>query len=515
MATERLLMRKIREILRLKWTAGRRHRQIARALHVGLGTVSEVVRGAAAAGLEWEQVAALSDAELEAALYGRPRRALRTPLPDPAAMDLELKKPGVTLQLLHVEYRERHPDGYGYTQFCDHYRRWKRTQRVVMRQVHRAGEKLFTDFAGQKAHWIDPETGAVHEAELFVAVLGASNFTYAEALESQRVPHWIAAHTRALEACGGVPAVVVPDQLKSAVTGPCRYEPTIQRTFEEWAAHYGTLILPARPAHPRDKAKVEAGVLVAERWILARLRHQQFFSLAELNARIAELLAALNARLMRRYGQSRRALFDTLERPVLRPLPAERFTYAEWSRVKVSIDYHVQLDHAYYSVPYQLAGTHLDARLAATTVELFQRGVRVAAHARASHRGQYRTAAAHMPSAHRAHRDWSPSRLIAWAATVGPSTAALVEAILADRPHPEQGYRSCLGIMRLARGYGAERLDAAAARALAAKARSYKHVESILKNGLDRIAPRTTPSPTAPATPPVIHEHLRGKDYYH
>ena len=503
MATERLPMRKTREILRLKWTEGRRHRQIARALRVGVGTVSDVVRAAAAAGLDWERVAALGEAELEAALYGTPRRALRTPLPDPAAMDLELKKPGVTLQLLHVEYRECHPDGYGYTQFCDHYRRWKRTQRVVMRQVHRAGEKLFTDFAGQRPHWIDPETGEVHEVELFVAVLGASNFTYAEALESQRVPHWIAAHTRAVEHCGGVPAVVVPDQLKAAVTGPCRYEPTIQRTFEEWAAHNGTVILPARPAHPRDKAKVEAGVLVAERWILARLRHQQFFSLAELNLRIVELLADLNARVMRRYGQSRRALFDALERPALRALPAQRFTYAEWTRVKVSIDYHVQVDAAYYSVPYQLVGERLDARAAATTVELFQRGERVAAHARATRRGQYRTEPAHMPSAHRQHRDWSPSRLIAWAAKVGPSTAALVEAILADRPHPEQGYRSCLGIMRLARGYGAERLEAAAARALAARARSYKHVESILKHGLDRLAARTPPT-AAPATP-VVH----------
>lgn len=516
MATERLPMHKAREILRLKWTEARRHRQIARALHVGVGTVSDVVRAATGAGLDWAQVAALSEAELEAALYGRPRRARRTPLPDPAAMDLELKKPGVTLQLLHVEYRERHPDGYGYTQFCEPYRRWKRTQRVVMRQVHRAGEKLFTDFAGQRPHWLDPETGERHEAELFVAVLGASNFTYAEALESQRVPHWIAAHTRALEHCGGVPAVVVPDQLKSAVTGPCHYEPTIQRTFEEWAAHYGTVILPARPAHPRDKAKVEAGVLVAERWILARLRHQQFFSLAELNAGIAARLDDLNARVMRRYGQSRRALWEALERPALQALPPQRFTYAEWSRVKVSIDYHVQVAHAYYSVPYQLVGTHLDARCAATTVELFARGVRVAAHVRATRRGQYRTDAAHMPSAHRAHRDWSPSRLIAWAATVGPTTAALVEAILADRPHPEQGYRSCLGIMRLARGYGAARLEAAAARALAARARSYKHVESILKHGLDRL-PAPAPPAAAPATSatPVVHEHLRGKDYYH
>ncbi len=513
MATERLPMRKHREILRLKWTEGRRHRQIARALRVGVGTVSDVVRAAADTGLDWERVATLSESELEAAIYGTARRALRTPLPEPAWMDGELKKPGVTLQLLHAEYRERHPDGYGYTQFCEHYRRWKRTQRVVMRQVHRAGEKLFTDFAGLKPHWIDPETGEVHEAELFVAVLGASNLTYAEALESQRVPHWIAAHTRAVEYCAGVPAAVVPDQLKAAVTGPCRYEPTIQRTFEEWAAHYGTVILPARPAHPRDKAKVEAGVLVAERWILARLRHQSFFSLAELNARIAELVEELNARVMRRYGKSRRALFEELERSALRPLPGQRFTYAEWTRVKVSIDYHVQVDHAYYSVPFRLVGEHLDARCAAATVELFQRGERVAAHARAVRRGQYRTDAAHMPSAHRQHRDWSPSRLIAWAAKVGPSTAALVEAILADRPHPEQGYRSCLGIMRLARGYGAERLEAAAARALAARARSYKHVESILKHGLDRLPARTTaPSST---TPPAAHEHIRGKDYYH
>ena len=314
MATERLPMRKIKEILRLKWLEGRRHRHIARALQVSVGKVSAVVRRAAAVGLEWERVAPLSEAELEAAIYGAVGRPLKTPLPDPAWMDLELKKPGVTVQLLHVEYRERYPAGYGYTQFCAHYRRWKTRQKLVMRQVHRAGEKLFTDFAGKKPHWIDPTTGEVREAELFVAALGASNLTYAEALESQQVPHWIAAHTRALEYCQGVPELVVPDQLRSAVTGPCRYEPVIQRTFEEWGRHYGTVILPARPAHPRDKAKVEAAVLVAERWILARLRHQRFFSLAELNARIAELREDLNGRTMRRYGKSRRALFDELER---------------------------------------------------------------------------------------------------------------------------------------------------------------------------------------------------------
>jgi transposase len=515
MATERLPMRKIKEILRLKWCEGRRHRHIARALKVRVGKVSAVVQRAAEVGLEWEHVEKLGEAELEAAIYGAVSRKLKAPLPDPAWMDLELKKAGVTLQLLHVEYREHHPDGYGYTQFCEHYRRWKKKQKLVMRQVHRAGEKVFTDFAGKKPHWIDPTTGEAHEVELFVAALGASNLTYAEALESQKVAHWIAAHTRALEYFQGVPELVVPDQLRSAVTGPCRYEPEIQRTFEEWGRHYGTVILPARPAHPRDKAKVEAAVLVAERWILARLRHQSFFSLAELNQRIAELVEDLNARVMRRYGQSRRELFEELERTTLKPLPSQRFTYAEWTWAKVSIDYHVDLERSYYSVPYQLVGQKLESRISASTVELFHQGERVAAHARSMRRGKYTTDPAHMPSAHRKHLEWSPSRLIAWAAnTVGPSTAALVEAILADRPHPEQGYRSCLGIMRLARGYGAERLEAAAARALAARARSYKHVESILKHGLDRLPSKSTAASSS-SPPPAAHENIRGKDHYH
>lgn len=511
MATERLSMRKIKEILRLKWAERRRHRHIARALKVGVGTVSEVVRRTASAGLDWARAESLGEAELETLVYGEVRRKQRAPLPDPAWMDGELKKPGVTLQLLHVEYRESHPDGYGYTQFCEHYGRWKKRQRVVMRQVHRAGEKLFTDFSGKKPHWIDPATGEIQEVELFVAVLGASNYTYAEALESQKVPCWLAGNTRALEYFQGVPELVIPDQLRSAVSVPCRYEPAVQRTFEEWGAHYGTVILPARQRKPRDKAKVEAGVLVAQRWILARLRNQSFFSLAELNERIAELLEDLNARVMRRYGKSRRELFDELERPVLKALPAQRFSYAEWKIARVNIDYHAEVDHSFYSAPFRLVHHQLDARVSATTVELFERGERVAAHARALRRGQFITEPSHMPSSHRQHLEWSPSRLIAWAAKVGSSTAALVEAILADRPHPEQGYRSCLGIMRLAKRYGAERMEAAAARALAARARSYKHVDSILKHGLDRLP---AASVSKPPPPPISHENIRGEDYY-
>ena len=512
MATERLPMRKIRDILRQKWLLGRRHRQIARALAVGVGTVSAVVGRAADAELTWEQVETLSESELEQRLYAAVAKRVGTPLPEPQTIDLELKKPGVTLRLLHLEYREAHPDGYGYTQFCDHYRRWKKRQRVVMRQTHRAGEKLFSDYAGKKPHWIDPMTGEVHEAELFVAVLGASNYTYAEATETQKIGDWCGSHTRALEYIGGATDLVVPDQLKSAVTTASRYEPEIQRTFQEWASHYGTVILPARPARPRDKAKVEVAVQIVERWVLARLRHQQFFSLGELNARIRELVEELNARIMRRYDKSRRQLFEELDRPVLKALPAERFVVAEWKQVRLHIDYHVAIEYHYYSAPHQLVHQDLDARITTTTVELFLKGQRVAAHPRSLVRGHYTTEPAHMPKAHLRHAEWSPARLIRWAQKIGPMTAQLVEAILHDRPHPEQGYRSCLGIMRLGRGYGAERLEAACTRAFLARARSYRHVESILKAGLDRLPAK----PAAPAAPRAsdLHENVRGQSYY-
>lgn len=516
MATERLPMRKIKEILRMK-AEGRRHRHIARALKVGVGTVSEVVQRVAAAGLDWEQAQKLCEVELEAAVYGQVSRTKRAPLPDPAWMDRELKKPAVTLQLLHVEYRENHPDGYGYTQFCEHYRRWNKSQRLVMRQVHRGGEKMFTDFSGKKPHWTDPDTGEVHEAELFVAVLGASNYTYARALPDQKVASCLLGNTGALEYFDGVPELVVPDQLRSEVGAPCRYEPGLHRTIEEWAAHYATAVLPARPRKPRDKASVEAGVQVAQRWILARLRNQTFFSLDELNERIAELLEDLNTRVMRRYGKSRRELFEELDRPVLKPLPDAPFRYAEWKTVTVNIDYHVEVDHSFYSAPFQLYKHKLEARLSAFTVELFEHGERVAVHQRSQRRGQFVTNPAHMPSSHRKHLEWSPSRLISWAATVGSSTAALVEVILADRPHPEQGYRSCLGIMRLAKRYGGERMEAAAARALGARARSYKHVESILKHGLDRL-PKSSVSPSSGqgrrVAPSIVHENIRGEQYY-
>jgi transposase len=513
MAAERLSMRQIREILRQKWALGLSHRAVAQSLGIGLGTISSVLTRAQGAGLDWPQAEPLPEAVLEGRLYGRPDVAgqRERPAPDCAWIHAERRRPGVTLELLHLEYLERHPDGYRYTRFCDLYRAWLTRRRLTMRQVHRAGEKCFVDYAGQRPRLIDPMTGEVVAVELFVAALGASNYTYAEATSTQQVPDWIASHVRAFAFFGGVPAAVVCDQLKSGVVLPCRYEPGLQRTYEDLAQHYGTAILPARPAKPRDKAKIEAGVLVAERWILARLRHETFFSLGALNARIAELRAELNRRPMRLYRASRRELFERLDQLALRPLPTEPFVYGEWQRARVNIDYHVEVHRHYYSVPYTLVHEGVEARVSASTVEIFHRGARIAAHLRNDTPGRHTTIPAHMPKAHQHHLEWTPTRLIQWAETIGPQTAALVTAILADRPHPEQGYRSCLGLLRLSRRDGVARLEAACTRALAVGARSYRHVDSILKHGLDRLP---TSGPAEPRRLAPLHEHLRGRDYY-
>jgi transposase len=511
MATERLPMRHVREILRQKLVLERSNRQVAASLGISSGAVSGAAVRARALGLDWEKVTALGDDALEDRLYG-PRNVRREgrPLPDPAYLHVELRRVGVTLQLLHLEYLEQHPTGFRYTAFCAHYRAWLDAQRVTMRQVHRAGDKLFVDYSGKRPRIVDAETGEATEVELFVAVLGASNFTYAEATRSQTIADWIGSHVRALHDLGGVPKAIVPDQLKSGVTRSCRYEPGVQRTYEEMACHYGTTVLPARPRSPRDKAKVEGGVLIAQRWVLAKIRNQIFFSLDALNERIAELICELNARVMRIYGASRRDLFERLDKPAMGPLPETRFITSEWKTARINIDYHVEFDHHFYSVPSTLARQEIDLRATASTVEIYLRGERVASHLRSTRRGQHSTTPDHMPKAHRAHAEWTPSRILGWAATLGPETAKLAEAILATRPHPEQGYRSCLGILRLSKKYGSERVEIACGRAMAVGARSYRHVESILKHGLDRLAPTDVAG-----TPRPAHENIRGRGYYH
>jgi len=513
MATERLSMRTTREILRQRWALGRPVRAVAASTGRSVGAIHATERRAREASLDWAAIDGMPDAALDAALYQRPAAAgprTKRDEPDCAYLHTERRKPGVTLQLLHFEYLEQHPDGYRYTQFCEIYRTWLRRRRLSMRQLHRAGEKGFVDYAGKTPSLTDPVTGERTPVELFVYALGASSYTYAEATLTQQLPDWIASHTRAFAYFGGSPAATVCDQLKSGVTTPCRYEPGVHRLYAEMATHYGTTILPARPAHPRDKPKVEVAVQVAERWIVARLRHETFFALAAMNERIADLLEQLNAKPMRHYGgASRRDLFEKLDRPALRPLPSEPFEYAEWKRAKVNIDYHIAVEHHAYSVPHPLVHAEVEARLTAAMVEVFERGQRVAVHRRSFQRGGFTTDPAHMPKSHQAHAEWTPSRFQRWAATIGPETAALVTAILTSRPHPEQGYRSCLGLFRLSKRYAPSRLEAACARALAAGARSYRHVDAILKRGLDR----TTDTPATASVPD--HDNIRGRDYYH
>jgi transposase len=504
-------MRNTREILRQKWLLGRSHRAIAASTGVSVGAVSLALSRAAEAELHWEIVETLDDETLERRLYPSSPATTSRAEPDCTWIHRERHRPGVTLELLHHEFLAQHPDGLRYTAFCDRYREWLGRRGLVMRQQHHAGEKLFVDYSGKKARIVDPTTGEIEEVELFVAALGASNYTYAEATYTQRGPDWIGSHVRALEYFGGAPAALVPDQLKSGVTRACRYEPETQRTYEELAQHYGTTVLPARPAHPRDKAKVEVAVQIAQRWLLARIRDEVFHSLAALNARLRELLVDLNARVMRRYGKSRRELFDALEKPALRPLPASRFEYSDWAKARVNIDYHVLVDGHLYSVPYRLVHEPVEARVTADAVEILHGRARVASHRRSYVKGGFTTLAEHMPSSHRAHAEWTPSRIVSWAAKVGDATRELCEAILADRPHPEQGFRSCLGILRLGKRYGDARLEAACRRAVSVRARSYRHVESILKHGLDRAPMHDEPAPQLTLT----HENVRGRDYYH
>lgn len=513
MPTERVSMRKIREILRLKWSCGLSHRQVAQSCGVARPTVTEYMQRAQAAGLSWPLPAELDDSALERLLFPAlvPSRLPPRALPDWAWVHQELKRKGVTLFLLWQEYKAICPEGYGYTWFCTHYQAWAQKLDVVMRQEHRAGEKLFVDYAGQTVPVQDPVSGTIHQAQIFVAVLGASSYTYAEATWTQSLPDWIGAHVRAFTFFGGVPELIVPDNVKSGVTQAHRYEPDLNPTYQEMAAHYGAAVVPARVRKPRDKAKVESAVLLVERWILARLRHQTFFSLAALNTALPSLLEVLNQRPFKKLPGSRLGLFETLDRPALKPLPATPYEYAEWKKARVNIDYHIEVDGHYYSVPYQLVRQQVEVRLTANCVECFYKGQRVSSHRRSTHKGRHTTLPEHMPKAHQHYLDWTPERLVRWAQTTGPATAQLVATILASRPHPQQGFRSCLGIMRLGKTYGQERLEAACQRALALDACTYKSLESILKHGFDR-------HPLTPdrVSPPLIHHpNIRGPEYYH
>ncbi|MDF0523443.1 IS21 family transposase [Bradyrhizobium yuanmingense] len=513
MPAERAPMRKVREVLRLRHALGVSDRQIAVTVGISRSTVGEYLRRAAVIGITWPVPEGMDDGELERRLFTSPtfEEKPARPLPDWTAVHRELKRRGVTLLLLWEEYRAEHADGYGYSRFCDLYRKWSETISPTMRQVHGPGEKLFVDFAGDTVPVFDAATGAQRLAHVFVAVLGASNYTFAEARWSEGLADWIGLHVNALRTIGGVPKAIVCDNLKAGVTATCRYEPGINRTYQELAEHYGTAILPARPRKPRDKAKVEVAVQIVQRFVLARLRNRQFFSLDELNAAIREAVADLNARIMRKLGVSRNELFAQIDKTALKALPPLPYQYAEWKKCRVAPDYHVEIAGHYYSVPSRLIREELEARITDRTIEILHKGVRVASHARSDVPHRHTTIPEHMPSAHRRYAEWTPTRIKREAAKIGPATIALVEAIMKAKPHPEQGFRACLGILRLARSYGSARVEAGCRRGNDIGATSYGSIKSILQHGLDRAYANDRP----PDDPPIRHGNIRGTDYYH
>ncbi len=513
MPRKRLSMRKIREVLRLKYYCNRSIREISGSCGIGRGTVGDYLHRAKAAGLSWPLPDELSDTALEQQLF--PSTASQVSpsrfVPDFHDVHKELQsRKHVTLILLWQEYKEQHPDGYQYSWFCHSYRDWSARLDVVMRHEHRAGEKLFVDYAGQTVDIVDSETGEIHNAQIFVAVLGASNYTYAEATFSQKIEDWIGSHVRAFSYIGGVPEAVVPDNLKSGVSKTCLYEPDINPTYNDLARHYQTVILPARVRKPRDKAKAEAGVLLVERWILAKLRKHTFFSLADLNREIGKLLHLLNSRTFKKLNGSRQSLFEEIDKPALKPLPASHYELAYWKKATVHLDYHVEVEGYYYSVPHTLVKKKIDIRYTQNTVECFYSNKRVASHLRKVPRGRHATIKEHMPLKHQKYLEWTPERFKRWAAKIGPETVILTELLLLKKTHPQQAYRTLLGILRLGKSYGEKRLESACKRALHINSLSYRSVESILKSGLDQ-----KPLPGANSKKePVKHKNIRGAKYY-
>jgi transposase len=512
MAQRRLSVRKTKEILRLKAEARLGNHKIARALGISAATVWEALMRAEAAGLTWPLPEGMTEGELERRLYPSASTAARKNayVPDWSEIGWELRKKHVTLRLLWEEYKILHPDGYEYSWFCQHFRGYQKTIDLVMRQEHKLGERAFIDWAGDTIPVIDTETGEVRPCYLFLAVLGASNYTFAEPTLSQDLAAFLALHVHMFEFFGGVPELLVPDNLKTGVTSPSYYEPDLNPAYTALAEHYGCCVLPTRPGRPRDKAKVEAGVLFAERRIMAVLRHRRFFSLEEVRAAVAIELDRLNDRVFQKLPGSRKSVFTTEEQPVLRPLPDRPYEHRDRKRARVHIDYHVELFGHYYSVPYRLTREEVEIRYTTTLVEIFHQGVRVASHPRSDTRGRATTEVEHMPAKHRHYLEWTPERFESWAKKIGPETERLVLAVMARYRHPALGYRSCLGILRLEQRYGAARLEAAAERTLSFGGASYKSVSHILQSGLDQ-------KPGAgrlPAPEPLFHANLRGPDYF-
>ena len=508
MARRRLSMRKTREIIRLHATTELSRRQIAQSCGVSPTSVGKILSLARAAGLGWP-LPELSDSELARRLHDRGAElGAGRPLPDFVQVAGELRRKGVTLRLLWEEYRRNQPeDGYRYSQFCEYFRRWRRAQSPTMRFEHKAGEKAFVDWAGATLRWTDGKTGSEQKAYLFVAVLGASNYTYAEVFRDMSLPSWTRAHVGAFEWFGGVPALIVPDNTKTAVTRPCRYDPELNPTYQQLAEHYGTAVLPARVKKPRDKAKAENAVQNASRWIVAALRDQQFLSFGQLRQAVRTKLGELNDRPFSKMEGSRRSVFEHQEAPALKPLPGTPFNFGVWRKASVYIDYHIQFDSHYYSVPYRYVGQQIDVRLTDSCVEAFHDGLRIAAHPRSFVRGKASTLPEHRTQAQRQMIEQSAEDLVCQAESIGPRCAEALREIQGSYPHAEMSFRGCQGILRLARRYSRERLEAACSRALEHGICRYKTVRNMLENRREGSDPQKLP-------PPIKHRNIRGGSYY-
>jgi transposase len=511
MARETLSMRKLSEVLRLSLEQKLSVRQIARSCCLARSTVADYLGRARAAGLGWPLAEGMDEVRLSTLLFpvrqgtGEARSGL-----DMRHIREEMRGQHVTLQLLWEEYRKSTPEGYSYSQYCQLYRNWLGKQAISLRQEHRAGEKLFVDFAGDALAIRDAKNGTVTLGNLFVAVLGCSNYTYAEVTPTQQLPDWIGGQVRMLEFIGGVPLVVVPDNTKTAVNRACWYDPDINLTYQEMAEYYGFAVIPARRGKPRDKAKVEGGVLIAERWILAALRHQVFFSFGEANTAVGKLLKQFNDHPFKKLPGCRREVFERMERPVLKPLPPRAYEMGEWKTGGVNVDYHFEVDGHYYSVPHRLIRQRVSARYTRSGVEIFHQSKRVAVHARSAAKGHHTTLAEHRPPAHQKYLEWTPERIESWAMTIGVNCRAAVRQIMASRPLPEHGFRPCMGVIRLGKRYGNERVERACERALRLNIANYRNIDNMLKSGRDKIPLAAEP----PAPVVVAHDNVRGAEYY-
>lgn len=505
-------MRKIREILRLKWQCQCSNYLIACSIGISSSTVSECLRRAKEANLNLQLLEQIDDNELEKLLYPPAKKITPTEYGeiDWCYIHQELKRKHVTLLILWQEYKSKYPQGIRYSWFCNQYRQWCAQLDTWMRQTHKAGEKCFVDYAGHKMPIvINQTTGEIREAEIFVAALGASNYTYVEATFTQQLSDWIQSHVNTFKYFKGVSEIIVTDNLKSGVDKSHRYEPDLNPTYQDMASHYGIAIMPTRVRSPQDKAKVENAVLQVERHILAKLRNRLFFSLYELNQAILPLLKELNNKAFQKIPGSRQSLFDELEKPALKPLPQTHYVFAQWKKARAGADYHVELDKHYYSVPYKYIKKELDIRYTQNMIEIFYKNNRIASHIRASSKNQHTTIKEHMPKQHQFYAQWTPQRIIDWAIKIGPATAKFAETLMSSRAHPQQGFRACLGVLRLAKSYEPLRLEAACQRALTIGAISYKSVESILKNALDK-----TFLNEKSKTITSYHEYIRGQDYF-